>query len=39
MVEIQTIKYFPFYNNIFVRVSCNPYVLETRKILNATHEF
>ena len=32
-VEVKNIKHFPFFNNIFVRLTCDPYVVETAKIL------
>ncbi|CDW85589.1 UNKNOWN [Stylonychia lemnae] len=39
MMEIQSIKHFPYYHNIFVRVTCNPFVLHSRKILDNQLEF
>ena len=39
MVEVDSIKHFPFYHNIFIRVVCNPYVLYTRKILDPVLDF
>eukprot|EP00347_Sterkiella_histriomuscorum_P021039 403335495 len=39
MLEIQSIKHFPFYHNIFIRVQCNPFVLTSRKILDSQLDF
>lgn len=39
LVEVQSLKHFHFYNNIFVRITCNPYVLHTRKILDSMLDF
>ena len=35
MVEIESIRHFPYSHNIFVRISCNPFVLTSRKILDS----
>lgn len=32
-VEVKFIRNLPFYNNIFVRLTCDPYIIETSKIL------
>mmetsp|Transcript_33873 Transcript_33873/g.32966 ORF Transcript_33873/g.32966 Transcript_33873/m.32966 type:complete len:118 (-) Transcript_33873:1623-1976(-) len=34
MVEVQNLKNFPFFNNLFVRITCNPWVLGTRRVLD-----
>ena len=39
LVEIESLHHFPFYNNIFVRLSCNPFVLNSRKILDSQLDF
>lgn len=39
MLELISLKHFPFYHNIFIRISCNPYQLISRKILDCNHEF
>jgi len=39
MVEVQAIKNFPFFNNIFVKLTCNPYILETKKICDTKLDF
>lgn len=39
LVEVGSLRHFPFYHNIFVRIYCNPFVLNTRKILDAQLDF
>ena len=38
-VEVRGIKHLPFYNNIFIRLTCDPYVVETAKILKPNLNF
>jgi hypothetical protein len=35
-VSVEAIHDFPYYHNLFVRLSCNPYVLQTKRILDST---
>lgn len=35
MLELLEIKHFPFFHNIFIRISCNPYYLSSKKILDS----
>lgn len=39
MVEIDSLRHFAYYHHIFIRISLNPYVLQTRKILDTNHQF
>jgi hypothetical protein len=39
MIEIDQIKHFPYAHNIFVRVTCNPFVVTSRKVLDSQLEF
>ena len=39
MVEINSLKNFPFYNNLFFRISSSPYILQTKKILDHQFDF
>jgi hypothetical protein len=36
---VDSLRHFPFYHNLFVRISCNPYVLNSRKILDSQLDF
>ena len=36
---MDSIKHFPYQNNIFVRISFNPFVMQTRKILDSQLDF
>ena len=39
LVEVDSIRHFPFFHNIFVRITCNPFVLHSRKILDSQLDF
>jgi hypothetical protein len=39
MVDIYSITNFPFYNNLFIRISCIPYILQTKKIIDNRLDF
>ena len=39
MIVIDQIKHFPYAHNVFVRVTCNPFVLSSRKVLDSQYEF
>jgi hypothetical protein len=39
LIQIDSIKHFPYQNNISVRLSFNPFVLSTKKILEKDLDF
>jgi len=39
MIEIQKLAHFNFKNNLLVRITCNPFVVETRRILDDIPDF
>ena len=39
LVEVESLRHFPYQHNIFIRITCNPFVLNTRKILDAGLNF
>lgn len=34
LVEVDQIKHFPYSHNVFVRLTCNPFVVSSRKVLD-----
>ena len=39
LVDILSIKNFPYFNNIYVRISCNPWVVQTRCVVDQALDF
>ena len=39
LVELDKIKNFPYQNNIFIRIQCNPFVFISRRILDNNLDF
>lgn len=39
MLEVLSIKHFPFFHNVFIRISCNPYFMCSKKILDTDLDF
>ena len=39
LVEVDQIKHFPYAHNVFVRLTCNPFVVSSRKVLDSQYEF
>mmetsp|Transcript_18155 Transcript_18155/g.13202 ORF Transcript_18155/g.13202 Transcript_18155/m.13202 type:complete len:257 (+) Transcript_18155:42-812(+) len=39
LVEVHCLKNFPFYSNLFVKLTCNPWVLGTRRIPTTELDF
>lgn len=39
LVEIHDLKHFPYFNDIYVRVSCNPWVVQTKNIIDVSLSF
>ena len=39
LVDVLSIKNFPYFNNIYVRISCNPWVVQTRCVADQALDF
>lgn len=39
LVELESLKHFPYQHNLFIRLQCNPFVFISRKILDANLDF
>ena len=39
LVEVISLKHFPYFHNLYVRLSCNPWVLQTKAIVEDRLEF
>lgn len=39
LVELESLRNFPYQHNLFIRIQCNPFVLVSRKILDGNLDF